>query len=200
MTPDLLDDLLDRSAPATRTAESADLVAMTMAARREAIPRRRMPRIALGVGIAALLAGGAGIAVANDLMWSDWVKDPQGWYSFTLPSGATCTAQTGDIEANDPRVAEAVTAFYASDVMARVDVEAALAELRSEPWIVTLEDGSTEVLEPGSPHFSFDEEYKGAVSIAVGHALTDHLAASNLPRAEHTALGEILCSNDPVAP
>lgn len=200
MSREPLDDLLDRSAPATRAATPADLAAMATLARREVGSRRRRPRVALGVGIAAVLVGGAGIAAANDLVWSDWVKEPVGSYSFTLPSGATCTSQHGDVEAADPAVAAAVEEFYRGDVMARADVDAALAELRSEPWIAELEDGSTEVLEPGSPHFSYDDEYKFAVRNAVGAAVVAHLAERGMPRGPYSALGETFCSNDPVVP
>lgn len=200
MSRDLLDDLLDRSAPATRAAEPKDLAALSTAARDAATRRRRLPRVAIGVGIAALLVGGAGVAVANDLIWSSWVTVPVGSYSFTLPSGATCTTQSGDVESADPAVQAAVEEFYRGDPMSRVDVDSALAELRADPVVATLEDGSTEVLVPGSPHFSFDEEYKLAIGVAVGDALAAHLAERGIPRGEHTALGETLCSNDPVAP
>jgi len=197
MTRDTLDDLLDRSALATRADLAAgDVRAMIGDARREAIPKRRASRLAIGTAVAALLIGGAGVAVANDLLWSGWVTEPTATYSFTVPSGATCTVLTGDVESSDPAVAQAVKAFYAGDVMGSADVAAGLAELRADPPIATLPDGSTEVLVPGSAHYDEDAEYKWAVSNAVGDALEAHLHDLGFSQPAHVALGEQLCSND----
>ncbi|WP_137844897.1 hypothetical protein [Microbacterium sp. 2FI] len=92
MTRDMFDDLLDRSAPMTRAADDAALARMIREARSEAVPRRRrMPSIALGVSIAAVLVGGAGVAVATDgLSWAPWAQDPVGAVSFTMPNGFDC--------------------------------------------------------------------------------------------------------------
>lgn len=92
MTRDTLDDLLDSSAPATRAADDGSLTTMIRAARAETQPtRRRTPRVALGVGIAALLVGGAGVAVATDgFAWAPWVQDPVGSVSFTMAGGFDC--------------------------------------------------------------------------------------------------------------
>ena len=91
MTPELLDDLLERSAPATRSAHRSDLEAMIGDARRQ-VPRARRRRIALASGaLALLLAGGAGVAAATDgLSWAPWVQHPVGAVAFTMANGFDC--------------------------------------------------------------------------------------------------------------
>ncbi len=90
MTPDLLDDALDRSAPATRAADPADLRAMIGAASREpGRPRRR--RIGLAAGaLAVLLVGGAGVATATDGFGAWSIPEPVGAVSFTMSNGFDC--------------------------------------------------------------------------------------------------------------
>lgn len=91
MTPDPLNDVLDRSAPRTASASKLEIDAMIADARGEVRPRRRVPRVALGVGLAALLAGGAGVAVATDgFDWAPWAQDPVGAVSFTMANGFDC--------------------------------------------------------------------------------------------------------------
>lgn len=91
MTPDLLDDLLDRSTPTTRAPHDADVSAMITESR-AAVPRPRRRRIALASGMLALvLIGGAGVAAATDgFSWAPWAKDPVGAVSFTMPNGFAC--------------------------------------------------------------------------------------------------------------
>ncbi|KRB38072.1 hypothetical protein [Microbacterium sp. Root180] len=91
MTPDLLDELLDGSAPATRGPKDADLAAMIAQARVE-VPRPRRRRIAIASGaLAIVLVGGAGVAVATDgFTWGPWAQDPVGAVSFTMPNGFDC--------------------------------------------------------------------------------------------------------------
>ncbi|MEZ3161259.1 hypothetical protein AB1K54_12065 [Microbacterium sp. BWT-B31] len=90
MTPDLLDDLLDRSAPTTSAVRDDDLRAMMRAARREGrMPRRR--RIAVMSGALALvLAGGAGVATATDGFGAWGIQDPVGAVPFTMANGFDC--------------------------------------------------------------------------------------------------------------
>lgn len=95
MTPDLLDDLLDGSSPATRAPGGADVAAMIAAARAEAPERRRTPRrrsVALAAGaLAAVLVGGAGVAAATDgFSWAPWAQDPLGAVQFTMANGLAC--------------------------------------------------------------------------------------------------------------
>ncbi|MBO3664169.1 hypothetical protein [Microbacterium stercoris] len=93
MSPDQLDELLDRSAPASQAADASDLDAMITAARFEAAPRRR-PRsraIAAGAVLTVLLLGGAGAAAATDgLDWAPWAQHPVGAVPFTMSNGFEC--------------------------------------------------------------------------------------------------------------
>lgn len=91
MTPDLLDDLLDRSAPATRAPRDADLAAMIAEAHGNA-PRPRRRRIVIVSSVlAAVILGGAGVATAADrFAWWPWALDPVGAVSFTMPNGFDC--------------------------------------------------------------------------------------------------------------
>lgn len=95
MTPDLIDELLDGSAPATRTPRDEDVTAMIAAARAEAPaqrPIRRRRRLALTAGaLAAVLVGGAGVAAATDgFTWAPWAQDPVGAVQFTMSNGFDC--------------------------------------------------------------------------------------------------------------
>ncbi|BDV30855.1 hypothetical protein [Microbacterium terricola] len=91
MTPDLLDDLLDRSAPATRAPRDAELATMIAEARAER-PRPRRRRIALVSGVlAVVLVSGAGVAAATDgFSWGPWAQHPVGAVPFTMPNGFAC--------------------------------------------------------------------------------------------------------------
>lgn len=92
MNPDLLDDLLDRSAPATRAPRDADVSAMIAEARAEVPRPRRARRIAITSGtLALLLAGGAGVAAATDgFTWAPWAQNPVGAVAFTMSTGFQC--------------------------------------------------------------------------------------------------------------
>ncbi|MFE5408671.1 hypothetical protein [Microbacterium sp. NPDC056569] len=96
MTPDLLDDLLDRSAPVTRAADPAGLRAMIGAAsREERRPRRRRIGFAAGA-LAVLLAGGAGVATATDGFGAWSIQEPVGAVSFTMSNGFDCELRFSD--------------------------------------------------------------------------------------------------------
>ena len=93
MTRDPFDDLLERSAPATRRATASDLEAMITAARTAGVTRqRRVRRTALASGVlAVLLVGGAGVATATDgFRWAPWAEDPVGAVSFAMSNGFDC--------------------------------------------------------------------------------------------------------------
>ncbi|GAA1991061.1 hypothetical protein [Microbacterium pumilum] len=91
MTTDPLDDLLERSAPATRSITDAHLDAMIADARRQ-VPRPRRRRIATLAGALALvLVGGAGVAAATDgFSWAPWAQDPVGAVAFQMANGFEC--------------------------------------------------------------------------------------------------------------
>jgi hypothetical protein len=151
MTPDLLDDLLDSSAPATRAATEKDLAAMIRIARSDARPgRRRLPRVAFGIGLAAILAGGAGVAVATDgFTWAPWAQDPVGAVSFTMSNGFACELRFSEITGGqDPAFVDDVNRiledwYRSSDVVgaasAALPTEFAGEDLRE----VHLEPGET---------------------------------------------------------
>lgn len=91
MTPDPLDDLLDHSSPRTAPAPKVEIDAMIADAHGVGPSPRRIPRVALGVGLAALLVGGAGVAVATDgFEWAPWAQDPVGAVSFAMANGFDC--------------------------------------------------------------------------------------------------------------
>lgn len=112
---DPLELLLERSAPATlrvgdELTRAMDHSASTARAQVTAErPRaRRMPGLVAGVGLAVLLTGGAGAAVAaGGFEWLPWAQDPDAAYVFSLPSGRDCelrvvveqTEDVGDWEA-----------------------------------------------------------------------------------------------------
>lgn len=95
---DPLDALLDSSAPDAVTVTDAltrDLNAATAMAESQVtseLPRpRRTPRLAVALGLAVLLTGGAGAAVAaGGFNWLPWAQTPDVSYPFTLPSGREC--------------------------------------------------------------------------------------------------------------
>ena len=97
-TQDRLDLLLERSAPKTLHVGddlTRDMNQVSFAARAQVTseqPRaRRMPRLVAGVGLAVLLTGGTGAAVAaGGFDWLPWAQDPDAAYVFTLPSGREC--------------------------------------------------------------------------------------------------------------
>ncbi|GAA1913782.1 hypothetical protein GCM10009775_03070 [Microbacterium aoyamense] len=137
MTPDQLDDLLDRSSPTTRAPRDADITAMIADARAEA-PRPRKRRIAIGAGVlTAVLIGGAGVAVAADrFSWWPWAQDPVGAVSFTMPNGFECELRLSEYSGGgDPAfladVNRALEEWYAStDVVALA--EARLPQKRAD--------------------------------------------------------------------
>ncbi|MDQ0645370.1 hypothetical protein [Microbacterium murale] len=96
MTTDL-EDLLDASAPATRTVASRDVRAMLADARKAARVGRRPGRVATIAGVLALtLTGGAGVATATDY-WAS-LNNPLGTYTYQVPSGAMCESVFGDVQ------------------------------------------------------------------------------------------------------
>jgi len=133
MTPDLLDELLVRSAPATRPADPADLRAMVGASLRAARPpRRRRVGVAAGA-LAVLLVGGAGVATATDLFpWGENAQDPYAILAFQLPSGVTCEQRIIELSA-EPAADRWLREFSAEhDLIAMADVDGYLA--RMDTW------------------------------------------------------------------
>ncbi|GAA2013138.1 hypothetical protein [Microbacterium ulmi] len=177
MTPDLLDDLLDRSAPATRTARGADLRGMITDARVEVRPVRRTVRAPLIVGgLVVLLTGGAGVAVAADLMqWEPWAEDPVGAYTYTLPSGIECEMRLGNFHTSPQRLEDDVERdleawFDGTDVLAlaRERLPEEIEQIRAGTNVLHLDDGTEVDAGYGTEHYDADHEYMDAMGSAVG--------------------------------
>lgn len=146
MTPDLLDDLLDHSAPPARQVPDAALTAMIADARAEVPRRRSRPRLVAltGGALALVLAGGAGVAAATDgFSWAPWAQDPVGAVAFAMDNGFSCelrfTEYTGG---GDPAFLTGVNQtledwYRTTDVVAAIQpilpsVREHLAALRAE--------------------------------------------------------------------
>lgn len=115
MDDDLFEDRLAQSRPATATRRpdlDVALRAMAEDAEVTARPLRPRRRVTAGVTAAAALAlviGGGGVAVASGLVsWPVGYEDPDGAYSFTLPSGRACEVRLiiGEAEGRDDPSAE----------------------------------------------------------------------------------------------
>ncbi|WP_433675327.1 hypothetical protein [Microbacterium gorillae] len=141
-THDRLDQLLQRSAPPDLTVDddlTRALNQTTHDARAQVLaekPRaRRTPRVLAGLGLAIVLMGGAGTAVANGgLSWLPWAQDPDAVYAFTLPSGRECELRSMVVEPREP--AGDWDGFVAS--VGNLDVDETLVEswadlIRSDP-------------------------------------------------------------------
>ena len=186
MTPDPLDDLLDRSAPQASSARDDDVVAMIVAARQEAAPRRRTPHVALGVGLAVLLTAGAGVAVAADgFAWLPWAQDPDFAYAYTLPSGRDCEFRIAVKDAIDEDGATHFDAdlqawLSSGHVLSEGDIEAAAAAIPRDPDYMTVlaPTGELDVVArtPAGP--SEDDLHAEAVSHALVSAMIEHTSAA----------------------
>jgi hypothetical protein len=163
-------------------------------------PRRRLRRsakVTIGAAVVALLAGGAAATATAELHWSGWIDNPAGEYHFTLPSGATCTGQAGDVTSKNPEVTKEVEDWFRhTDVMAVADVEAVISQWRKTPVTYMEEDGTVVEVVPGSSHYDADIEYRNAVSDAVQAALDAAMADHGFAGIEYSVKGEGVCSND----
>lgn len=177
-THDRLDLLLERTAPTTLSIGD-DLTRamdhMSRGARAQVTaeqPRgRRTPRLAAGVGLAVLLTGGAGAAVAaGGFEWLPWAQDPDAASVFTLPSGRECelrmvVEQTEDVGDWSGFVAD----------VGRLSVEDAAVErwvdqIRSDPQAIIQvldADGQWADPRPGTEP-SEDDVYATAHWVAMG--------------------------------
>lgn len=187
MTPDPLDDLLDRSAPETRSADARRLRGMIRSAAGET-KMRRVPRLALGIGVSTLLVGVAGVAVATDgFTWAPWIERPVGAVQFTMSNGFSCelrytpfTAGPGADKDFLREVNGVLEEWYrsadvADEAAATLPTSFAGEDLRT----VRLEPGETlESLPPGeAEHRLFGQEWLAwdlAISNLEGQQLTQH--------------------------
>jgi hypothetical protein len=175
MPIDPLDRLLDEAAPRTRfDATGRARRTVIRAARRGArvrAPQATRAIVATGLTLALLGAGGAAAFASPDIR--DWffsgVQDPYVTVHYTVPSGAVCTDTSGDPIANDPAAADALRTWLASaDVMSLVDIDAALAQVRSYDEYDRSQIGS-------------DDEYRFAMGIAVVLAARAELERQGFP-------------------
>lgn len=150
MITDPLDDILDRSAPATRAVPGDALAGMVAEARGHR-PQRRGRRIAVTSGALALvLCGGAGVAAATDgFTWAPWAQDPLGAVAFTMDTGMSCelryTGYTGGDAVFVSEVNRALEAWYRS-----ADVVAAAAALVPEHRAWFQAQAAAAPLDPGA--------------------------------------------------
>ena len=176
MVPEPLDDLLDSSGPRTAVASQPDIDAMIAEARVQAPARRRVPRVALGIGLAALLVGGTGVAVAADRFeWGPWAQDPVAEYSLTLPSGLDCAVRIAHYTATDSALADTVNGIVAnwwrdSDVanQAAAITPGQIDEIRSSGNVMFNEaTGEDEPAGYGTKWYNADLEYYFAFAQAI---------------------------------
>jgi hypothetical protein len=140
---DRLDVLLDSSAADAVTITDAitrDLDAATAMAESQVTSERsrsrRTPRLAVAFGLAVLLTGGAGAAVAaGGFDWLPWAQTPDVSYPFTLPSGRECEIRLV-LKETEPEAGGDWDAFVenvSSIAVDPVNVERWVTTIRNEP-------------------------------------------------------------------
>ena len=189
-TSDPLDLLLERSAPTTvhigddlaRDLDRAAFAARSQVAAER--PRaRRLPHVLAGVGLAVLLTGGAGAAVASGgFDWLPWAQDPDAAYVFTLPSGRECeiraiVEQTEDVGEWDAFVAD-VSQLAVDDAA----VERWAEEIHSDDRaIIQMLDDDGEWYDPGPGGTPTEDDlYAAAHWVAFGEEVTARAAAAGV--------------------
>ena len=176
MALDPLDALLERSAPAARAADPADVQAMIAGAAQEARPPRSQRRIGIFAGVLSLvLVGGSGVAVASSpWLWGAGMHSNRA-YEYTSPTWGTCELRLGNFVAANPlrqlELDHVIDEWFATaDVAAQVQPLVGgylevIEELRAnEPELIT---------DPRLP----DLNYREAIDQALGDALQEELSA-----------------------
>ena len=191
MDREMLDDLLDASAPARPVVDEKDLRLMLADARRVARPSRRYRRTAIFSGtLALLLAGGAGVATAaSGWLWGPGLENPDRTYSYTSATWGECEIRYSSVDTYDPTIQggvdRAVDGWFAN-----TDVEAAagpfvakhLAELEAAQAATDQTDidpRAAEINEWTAHDQALQEAAANALK-AAGYDLTD-LPAPKLP-------------------
>ncbi|MBD3941559.1 hypothetical protein IF188_07605 [Microbacterium sp. NEAU-LLC] len=176
MTPDLLDELLDRSAPATRAADPAGLRAMIGDASRTAKPRRR--RIGLAAGaLTVLLLGGAGVAAASgDWLWGPGLENPDRSYTYTAPTWGQCEIRFSGYDTHNLFI-QADVDRVVDEWFASADVEAA-ADPYVDKYLAVIEDSQAssgdEITDPRLADLNAWTAHEQALYEALGDELQAH--------------------------
>lgn len=142
---DPMEDLLDRSAPplADRGPGRDSALRLMVADAGEVGRSHRSARrrsAMMGIGLAAVLMGGAGVAAANsDWSWSPGLENPDRSYTYTSPTWGECEIRFSGLETNNVLVQADVNRiidewFASTDVKAAADpyVEKYLAEIEAQ--------------------------------------------------------------------
>ncbi len=190
-----LDTLLSESAPATSEHGPVRTAALEAMARDARPSRGRRVRRPLWVGagaIALVLAGGMAASAAFD--WhSWWAHDAAAEYTYTLPSGAECSEISGNVRGPADAVAAANEFLGRSDLLDVIDVEAAVANVRSDEHTYQRNDGEVVDAGPGTEYWTADFEYEHALDLAVSTALWDTLRAQGFAPEGMSYQGELNC-------
>ena len=185
--PDPLGLLLERSAPSTLRVGDDLTRAMNHAAytaraqvTAEQPRTRRMPRLVAGVGLAVLLTGGAGAAVAaGGFEWLPWAQDPDAAYVFTLPSGRDCELRVVVEQTEDVGDWDTFVANVGHLTVENAAIERWVEQIRSNPQAIIpvldangqWEDPKTGV-EPAQDDF-YATAHWVAMGEEVGHQAAD---------------------------
>lgn len=144
MITDQLDDLLDASAPLTRTLDPSDVRAMALAAKGESSTHSRGRRVAVLSGMFALLfAGGAGVATAaSDWYWVPGLEDPGRNYTYTAPTWGECEIRFSGLETHNV-FTQANVDRIVDEWFATADVEAEAAPF-VDKYLAVLKDAQSD--------------------------------------------------------
>jgi len=195
MTPDPLDALLDRSAPATRAADPADLHAMIASAAQQARPQRRR-RIGIVAGVLSLvLVSGAGVATASSIWLWGAGMDSNRSYTYTSPTWGLCELRQGNfISANPLRQFELDRVI--DEWFATADVSAEAEPLIGK-HLAVLEDSQANEPEPITDPRLPDLNYWTAVDQAVSEALYGELLAQGFgPGSVTNSASQVHCDGE----
>lgn len=203
---DLFDQTVRRGAHPATTITSAmeyELAALTIATMHVATPRaqRRAWFVTWVAGISAATVLGAGAAaMAVGLGWLPWAQQPDGTFSYELPSGVRCEGRIGDLQAENPDIEAAVQQVFASiDVVATSDVAEWNRNLLADSSAVEYAQASVDSGHTAMGNVA-DQIYGMAVSQAVLETLDDELTLRGFDMSDERNMiavqGQALCGSD----
>ncbi len=195
MTPDPLDALLDRSAPAARAADPADLHAMIASAAQQARPKRRR-RIGIVAGALSLvLVGGAGVATAaSPWLWGAGMNSNRS-YTYTSPTWGQCELREGNFVAANPfrqfELDRVIDGWFAT-----ADVSAEAEPLIGK-YLAVIEDAQANEPEPIADPRLADLNYWTAVDQSVSEVLYVELRAQGFDEGSVTkSTSQVHCEGE----